>query len=635
MNLSMRLKVKADTFYLPNPNGGVYFCNNEGSFRLQGQTIDRWIEKLFPVFNGEHTLEELTQGLPEPHQKRIIEIAEVLFNHGFARDVSQEHPHQLPQAILTKAASQIEFLDHFGGSGAFRFQAYRQAKVLAVGSGSFLISLVRALFESGLSRFHLLITDAEPTNRERIAELTTVAAQSDPTVAVEEIALEAESSWRDAVQPFDTVLYVSQQGDMAELRALNESCREEEKVFLPAIALKGMGLAGPLVHPDSTGCWESAWRRLHRTALEKESCAISSTAAAMLANVIVFEWMKQVTGVATKQENQLFLLDLETLEGDWHSYLPHPLVGEQAVIGQVQDLEWRLQEGSDKRDSNELLFHFSRLTSTQVGVFHIWEEGELQQLPLAQCRVQVVDPLSEGPAERLPAIIRTGFTHEEARREAGLAGLEAYLSRISSKLVDGVKQSGMFGVGVGETAAEALWRGIEKCLTKNLYQRLAKWKPTIDHVQLDAVEDERCRFYIETLTNMRGSPLIGLGEELFQFPVVWVGAGGRWYGSVGLNHTEALRKSLQQAVSHAQNEEGPLTIQALADADVHLTEKAKQRLVIPASEGGPKVAELQSVLPDLQRDGKQLLVFDLAIESFLKEEWAAVFGVWLQEEESR
>ena len=39
--------------------------------------------------------------------------------------------------VLEKYASQIEFIENFVDSGAYRFQEYRQAKVLAVGSVPF------------------------------------------------------------------------------------------------------------------------------------------------------------------------------------------------------------------------------------------------------------------------------------------------------------------------------------------------------------------------------------------------------------------------------------------------------------------------------------------------------------------
>ncbi|MGM9955216.1 MAG: bacteriocin maturation protein, partial [Peribacillus sp.] len=162
---SMRLKVNRDTFFLPEPNGGVYFRNNVSSFRMEGRTIVQWIEQLIPMFNGEHALSDLTDGLPGPYRNRVMEIAEVLYKNGFVRDISQDAPHQLTDRIVDKYASQIAFLDSVGDSGARRFQDYRQLKVLAIGSGPFFVSLVSALLESGLPAFHIHIKDSESTNR--------------------------------------------------------------------------------------------------------------------------------------------------------------------------------------------------------------------------------------------------------------------------------------------------------------------------------------------------------------------------------------------------------------------------------------------------------------------------------------
>ncbi len=651
LNPSMRLKVKGDTFFLPDPNGGVYFRNNVGSFRMEGNTIDQWIEKLIPMFNGEYTLEDLTDGLPDQYRDRVYEIAEMLYQNGFVRDVSQDRPHQLPDEVLKKYAAQIEFLDSFGDSGAYRFQSYRQAKVLAVGSGPFFVSLVAALFESGLSKFHMLITDSVPTNRQRLVELAAHARKTDPEVAVEEVTMEKEgvSFWREVVQPFDSILYVSQEGDVEELRALHAACREEKKVLLPAICLQQVGLAGPLVHPDSEACWESAWRRIHQCALCKDpqQHTFSSTAGALLANVIVFELVKTVTGVTISDlKNRFFLLDLETLEGNWHSFIPHPLVTGLAAAEWVQDLDLCLERSSVNSNSNGLLPYFSLLTSAESGIFHVWDEGDLKQLPLAQCRVQAADPLSEGPAELLPDIVCTGLTHEEARREAGLSGIEAYVSRMVGLLVSTlpshqelevgmVEPQEFVGVGAGETVAEGVCRGLQNCLTKELGKQQMVQKPPVLRVQLDEVDDERCQFYLQALTTMQGAPMIGLGAEVSGFPVVWVGTSGRWFGSVGLNVTMALRKALQQALLKAQNHAACLTTQALEVSSVLLEEKVKQSLVIPACEETAQSEVLQSALQVLKRNRKRLLVFDLALEPFLKEELAGVFGVLMREEESR
>ncbi|SDJ13375.1 putative thiazole-containing bacteriocin maturation protein [Alteribacillus bidgolensis] len=644
---SMRLKVKRDTFFIPDSNDSVYFRNNSCSFRIEGRTINQWVEKLLPMFNGEHTLEDLTNGLSVEHRDQIYKIAELLYQNGFVRDVSKDLPHQMPEQVLKKYAFQIEFLENVSDSGAHRFESYRQAKVLAIGSGPFFVSLIAALLESGLPKIHMLMMKSVPTNRQRLEELAAYASKTDPQVELEEVSLGSESidSLREVLRPFDWILYTSQEGDIDELRILHTFCREEKKVLLPAIVLQQVGLAGPSVHPDSEGCWESAWRRLHHSALSQDSQSYgsSSTAVATLANVIVFELFKKVTGVAESvRNNQFYLLNLETLEGNWHSFIPHPLITETSAK-RVQDPDLLLERHSGRNESSGLLSYFSSLTSEISGIFHIWEEGELKQLPLAQCRVQVADALSEGPTPLLTDITCTGMTHEEARREAGLAGIEAYVSRMTELPITSpqkevnitVDSQEFVGVGAGETVAEGIARGLQKCLTEELEKQRVNQKLRVFRFQLNKVEDEQCLFYLQALTTMKGAPKLGMGEEMCGFPVVWVGTGEHWYSSVGLNVTMALRKALQQALSTEQNKAAYLETKELKKTSVLLEEKDSKSLVIPACEETPSREMLKSAMQVLKYHHKQLLVLDLALEPFLKKQLAGVFGVLFQKEESK
>ncbi|PLR89831.1 putative thiazole-containing bacteriocin maturation protein [Bacillus sp. T33-2] len=648
---SMRLKLKRDTFFLPDPNSGVYFRNNLSSFRMEGSSIDKWVEKLMPMFNGEYTLAQLTDGLPGPYRDRVYEIAGVLYRNGFVQDMSQDRPHHLSEQILKRHASQIEFLESFGGSAAYRFQTYRHAKVLAVGSGSFLVSLVAALIESGLPKFHILITDSVSTSRRRVSDLMAYASETDPEAAVEEIILEnhRESSWEEIVQPFDAILYVSQEGEIEELRVLHSVCRKEKKIFLPAICLQQVGLAGPLVHPDFEGCWESAWRRIHETTIYgvQQLTSHSSIAGAMMSNVIVFEFFKHATktGNEVDQKNKFFLLDLETMEGNWHSFLPHPLVAGDAYAKWVEDFDLRLEQEVGSNDSNQLFLFFSQLTSSTSGIFHIWEEGDLKQLPLAQCRVQAVDPLAEGPADLLPDIVCSGLTHEEARMEAAFAGIEAYVSRLgglpvknlpSVHIVEGimVQPKELVGVGSGVTFAEAICRGLQRCLDDGLKKQQANQKNSISLVQLNAIEDERCLFYLQALTTMQGAPMIGLGDEVCGLPVVWIGTNYGWYSSAGLNITLALRKALQQALLKAQNQAEAHTMHELEVSTVHLAVKEPASVVIPVCEDTAHTKILQSALDTLKRNGKRLFVFEHQLEPSIKQELAGAFSVLLREEET-
>ncbi|ENQ3105211.1 putative thiazole-containing bacteriocin maturation protein [Bacillus cereus] len=637
LNSSTRLKMKRDTFFLSNPKGEVYFRNNTSSFRMEGKSINQWIEKLVPMFNGEYTLGSLTDGLSEPYRKRVFEIAETLYENEFATDISQDHSHQLPECILEKYASQIEFLDNLGGSGAYRFQSYRQTKVLAIGSDSFYVSLISALLESGLPKFYMMNTDSVSTNKRRIIELIEHAQETDPEVAIEEIFLQNEkrNALKDALQPFQAILYVSQEEDIEELKILHAICKEEKKIFIPAIFKQGVGLAGPLVHPENDACWESAWRRIHKSAFPKTSGVhtVSSTTEAMLANVIVFELFKKVTDVTNDTKtNQIFLLNSETLEGNWHSFFPHPLVNERMEIEWVQDINTRMKQNSNINESNEYTLNLNSLVSKEAGIFHVWEAGDLKQLPLAQCRIQTVDPLSEGPAELLPDMISTGLTHMEARYESGLAGVETYISRIvRSKLSE---DEDFLGIGAGETIAECVIRGLEKCLDEEFRKRQLQQKIAVSPLQLDGVEDERCRYYLQALTTMQGTPTIALGEAIFNFPVIWIGTNNRWYGSVGVNRTIALRKALQQALIEVQNCGDCLASQTIENSSVLLQDKTPLQFAISSCENLTDEEILQSAKQTLKQNGKRLYVFEISLEEVWKEELAGIYGVLLGEEES-
>ncbi|MFJ8265715.1 putative thiazole-containing bacteriocin maturation protein [Peribacillus asahii] len=644
LNSHSRLKVKNDTFYLPNPQGGVYFRNNVSSFRMEGDTIYQWIEKLMPMFNGKQTLEELTEGLTPPYRNRVYEIGEVLYTNGFIRDVSQDCSHQLKADVLEKYASQIEFIENFVDSGAYRFQEYRQAKALAVGSGPFMVSLVSALIESGLPKFDIMVTDSVPTNRLRINEMVEKAKRDDPEVEIKEIPFEKEQGknfWQVAVQPYDWILYVSQNENIEELRNLNLICKAEKKAFLPALCLDRVGLAGPLVHPESEECWESAWRRLHQSALQEDRQlqTYSSTAGSILANIIVFEFFKKTTGTAdSNQSNQIYRLDLETLNGDWISFILHPLVKNISVSSRlVEDLDVMLkQERSEEKPPNNLLGYFSLLTSEETGIFHTWEERSLKQLPLSQCYVQAVNPVSEGPADLLPEVVCPGFTHEEAKKEAGLTGIEMYVSQMIKGFRDQKDQEevniveGFIGIGAGETIEEAVCRGLQAYLEKELKNRKINQPNTMFRVQLEKIEDPHCRFYLNSLTTLNGAPTIGLENKMLGFPVIWVQSQGRRYMSIGLNTTLALRSALQQALLDIQNEEK--STDKKAESAVFLKGK-EGKLEIPSCEELTKGELLQSSIRILNGNNKRLFVYDLSFEPFLKQELAGVFGVQIRGEE--
>ncbi|MCZ8511838.1 TOMM precursor leader peptide-binding protein [Paenibacillus filicis] len=517
--------------------------------------------------------------------------------------------------------------------------------VLAVGSGPILVSLVEAWYDSGFSKLAVAVTGAQDTDAEALKTLAEQALRRDPEASLDIVAAAEDGDWKAAVRPFPFILYVTQHGDLEELRELQSACLAERKPMLPAVMLRGRGMAGPLLRPDGEGCWESAWRRVHSPVFhgKREPQASSAAAAAALSNLIVNEWRRTAAGEQERDvSRECYILDPVTLEGSWHPFLPHPLVSGYEAAVPVADMELELEAGVETEDivdtegtkntentdnAEEWFTCFSRMTSTVSGIFHVWEEGELSQLPLAQCLVEPVDPLSEGPAELLPAIVCSGLTHEEARRESALAGLEAYAARLTPLLVSGLPPFDRedIGIGAGCTFAEAALRGLSACLTKELGKRTLRHEPIASPIDCIRIEDVRCRFYLQALSLMEGEPLIAAGEPLLGFPVAWVRSGSDWYGSVGLSMTFALRRSLQMALMKTER---------AASSPLIRSDREPQSITIPSAGTAWHPSWVRSAVQTLRPRRKRLEVYDMRFESFLRDGPFGVYGVLLREEVS-
>ena len=636
LNPSMRPRVKPDMYVIDDGAGGVYLQGNGGSFRFEGKTIGQWIEKLLPMFTGEHTMEELTEDLSLPYKNRVYELTSVLFENGYIQDLSLNLPHGLSETVQKSFAAQIDFLENVVGSGGYHFESYRSCNALVIAADPFLVPLVSALFESGLAQVHFVAL-SQSLNRARLNTIHSHAQVADPEAELVEASFGpfgsagvSPSSWDEVIDPYDAVFYVPTADHIEELRSLHAVCRRNGKIFLPASVVHQTGMVGPVVDSDSAVSWESAWRRVHELALHKdpEVATLSSTAAAIMTNTLVFELFKLITGV-TKAESlrTFYLLDLETLQGDWHNFLPHSQANEGGRAPWVEDVDALLMGAADKQESGNLFEVFRQLTSPVSGIFHLWDEGDLKQLPLALCRVQSVDPLSSGPAGLLPEIVCSGINHEEARLQAGWSGIEAYVSRYLASL----DETRGVAVAAGASVAEAVARGVQKCLSEELKRQSTQRPLHLVPVACDVVEDERCAYLVQVLTSIYGVPSIAFGEEIFGFPVVWVKVSDIWYGGVDLTVTGAMQRALESALREIQ----PTNHRPVCQVD------AGSVLVQDTSHEACTIARVQASPADLvgsantllQAHGQRLRVMDLAMEPFLRE-LPAVLGVQIRGEGS-
>ncbi|MDM5317174.1 bacteriocin maturation protein [Fictibacillus sp. b24] len=620
---SMILKVKRDTFIYPESSQGVYLRNNVTSIRIEGSTIEKWLERLVPMLDGTLTLDHITNGLPQAFKDQVFKIVQVLYENGFVRDLSQDLPHQLPEQILTKYASQIEFINHICDSGAHRFQRYREAKVAVMGAGTLLLSLVTSLIQSGLSAFTIIPTHSQKKDHERLKEIVAAASESDSTSKITVLKSESQT-WSENLEHYDYIIFGSLDSDLAQLRTVQKICKDQGKHFLPVTINKDLAFAGPLVSPKSTLSWECAHRRVHQSSSIKNESS-TSTACALLANVAVFELFKEITGAQDqKKDHSIYRLNLETLEGNWHSVLPHPLVNGNVQAEPIQDPQLFLKR--EKEQQKDLHSLFYGITSKETGIFYTWEEEELLQLPLSQCKIQVADPRSEGPAPPQPVITCSGLTHEEARLDAGLTGIENYVKSLYGDF------SHSMSIGTGQTAADGLCRALQNELHEGFLKSQNTDLEVSAELDIQSLCDNHIQFMNESLTALSPEIKLYYGKKLHGFPVVWIHVNDEWYGSVGLNDTAAIRRALQTAIMSTQNKEKPLHSYGVAVASIKPTSTRSHVSLSDIKEESPQET-LSAALHILKKHSIKAQFYSLLTEPVLTDNTYGIFGITLIQEE--
>src|SRR5260370_33715673 len=71
-----------------------------------------------------------------------------------------------------------------------------------------------------------------------------------------------EAEVLNTIQVYDAILHISDRPMLARAQLLNRLCIEQQKTFIQAIVVDDHAWIGPLVSPETRGCWECAWRRL-------------------------------------------------------------------------------------------------------------------------------------------------------------------------------------------------------------------------------------------------------------------------------------------------------------------------------------------------------------------------------------
>jgi putative thiazole-containing bacteriocin maturation protein len=455
----MRPKLRSDTRYIPLSEG-VYLRNNRSVLTIPGKHVYQWVERLAPYLDGSHALEELTDGLSADRQEMVRQLVGLLAEKGFIKDVGSDQLSTLSQAEITAYAPEIAFVEYFCDSAAARFQSFREARIVAMGSGLTLTALIQANLHVGVRNVWVFVTPECVTERAGHREYLEIARLRDPKQCLIE---ETVTSWdsdkderavRTALEPFDAVLHISDRPMLARARMLDRICLVEGKVLIQAMVVGHHAWVGPLVSPEEAeklGGWESAWRRLQatRTGSAAQHCAfafvndptapvsefLTTPTAALVANQLSFELFKYLTGIpGVETRSRMLHVDLETLQTQSHRFLPHPsslalhrrtaptaAVLVDRIRGLAQDAPFDEEDFSQRAPT---------CFDDALGLFTSIDEGDWHQLPLHVSCITIANPALLPDLGDPVTAVGVGTYLGMARRRALQRACEVYAASI-------------------------------------------------------------------------------------------------------------------------------------------------------------------------------------------------------------
>jgi hypothetical protein len=248
-----RMRWTSDTSYTLI-QGGVLFRNDCRMMFFRGEKVIAWTSLLAASLDGENPAEDICSRVPGNEREQLL-----AFIHALKAERFLETPQFLPDAALLREFRRpMEFLGHLAEDSAERFSAFRNGKLLLVGSGIPLQLCASTLLRSGLKQLHIL-----PLAGGEQLESAEAAAQELRSKGIEaQVVVLAWPQAIDKLPEFDLVAYCSDRVRLADILRIGRACDKCRRPFLPGIAVSNCSLMGPVIRHGSRGCWVCGLRRI-------------------------------------------------------------------------------------------------------------------------------------------------------------------------------------------------------------------------------------------------------------------------------------------------------------------------------------------------------------------------------------
>lgn len=552
----MKPKFRSDVTYYRQEHG-VAFHREGRWFQLDGPGLFEVLERLIPRLDGTCDLTALLSGVQPGTEQKLRRLIQILLKNSLVFDAADELPHTLPATLVAAYEAEIAFLDANFGSGAARFEQFREHRVLVIGDPDYTSGQAVAFAQLGIRRTRIYPAPSA-------AALTWVGEALDHLRTRDpDVDITSSGDLDEALLDADIVVVAPLSAAPTDYTDITARLLHRSVWMMPVLVAGDEAWLGPIVRPSHT--WIDWWAQLDpqfsdwdRPAGPPNSEYWSPHTAGYLANVAAYDMMRWVCGQAeNRQDPHTLNVELETFKVN---------TVKLASLSTAAP-EHRDTAGSRQRRLGRLLEqpalapeHFAQAAVSLIGARrHVTEFGELNltQLPLHVIKAQ----LGQGG----PAVYASGLSGAEARvtcmkraieqlqhlRFVRAEGPALMADVLSGEVIDGAEAltDGTLVTASGETwlqaEQEALMRLYLAEMLRGGFHDLAPDTQPLndpDHrrlMRLLDLGDQTPRLWL--CRNELGLPmsLVSLGEEL-------VGA------AVGPTLSQTRRDSLLQAVQHLQ-----------------------------------------------------------------------------------
>ncbi|MFE2843227.1 TOMM precursor leader peptide-binding protein [Streptomyces scopuliridis] len=427
---STRPRIRRDVLFTETPEG-VLFHNADGGFQLTAKSAYRFATLIVPHLTGEHSVAEICQGLGEQQRSMVGELVKSLYERDFARPVpaTASEAHETPPDVARRFAPQIAYADHYSDDAERRFHRFRTARVAVLGDDLVARWCVLSLIRNGCATIGVQ-PGLGAENIETIeAEAREAASDGCP---VDLRRIEADDprgplGWADLAS-YDLVVVTGGPTAPQRLFPLLRAGVPEGRTLLPAWSYGQFAVVGPLMTPDTAGCWSCAvlrigshdgaaaaadiWSGLALPGSVPAGELPSRPLAAMIGNLLGYEIFRITTGALPAETvGQLIIQDMKSLDVTAEPLLPHPrcpfcagAAEDDAPAGAVDlPLDHPVDltaAGSDTpqmptvdtaREADALVEELNRrsvLVRPRAGVFGQFADEPLTQIPLKATLVE-------------------------------------------------------------------------------------------------------------------------------------------------------------------------------------------------------------------------------------------------------